>query len=390
MAGCKTEIDHAETAIRNGLIYKYGETDPFTGLVLNAPVGLPGMSALCNYQIEKGRHSGKSECFYNSQKVYEIEYLAGSKDGTEAVFDAKTGKKISAKNWKNGRQDGLEEQYRNGNLVSRKEYKDGKQDGEETRWSDDGETVLTELTWRAGKKYDGYETTSEGYKGNYLNGQLHGPQKHGSTEENYENGKLHGVQKKFVSPLHSGVIQQESEVTYDNGVALSGWFKQFKDMDGSVIQEIKLVQSPHRNDEDFRTKYPGDLVPDGLVRFYDRETDSPNGEEIWANGVKIKHSYISLVASDSYDYGDMVFNVLDTAAPYEEYKEVSKDEYDSYGKSPALNSSTITTKTSSVAASDNCLDAWITAFREEVGEDALVVSEQLNEWEDWCSEGRRP
>lgn len=63
ITGCKSEIDNAETVIRNGLIYKYGETDPFTGLVLNTPAGIPGISALCNSQVEKGRYSGKSECF---------------------------------------------------------------------------------------------------------------------------------------------------------------------------------------------------------------------------------------------------------------------------------------------------------------------------------------
>ena len=69
ITGCKSEIDNAETVIRNGLIYKYGEPDPFTGLVLNTPAGVPGISALCNSQVEKGRYSGKSECFYNSLRI---------------------------------------------------------------------------------------------------------------------------------------------------------------------------------------------------------------------------------------------------------------------------------------------------------------------------------
>lgn len=403
LAGCKSEIDNAEVVIRNDLIYKYGDTDPFTGLVLNTPAGLPGISAFCNSQIEKGRHSGKSECFYNSQKVYAIEYLAGIKNGTEQVFDAKTGEKISVKNWKNGRQDGVEEKYLNGNLVLRKEYKDGKPDGEETRWSDDGETVLTELTWRAGNKYDGYETTSEG-KANYLNGQLHGPQviygyisgklkKYVSAEQNYNNGKPDGIQKNYKNILHTEIVQQESEFLYDNGIAISGWFRNFNAVDGKLLQEVKLIRTTQDEDDDddeLYSNYPEGLVPDGLVRLYDRETDSPNGEEAWVNGVKIKYSHISLIASDRYDYGDMVFKVLDTAAPYEKYKNVSKEEYDSYGKSPSLNPRSTTTKTSSIATSDNCLDAWITAFREEVGEDALIVSEQLSEWEGWCNEGKMP
>lgn len=103
ITGCKSEIDNAETVIRNGLIYKYGEPDPFTGLVLNTPAGVPGISALCNSQVEKGRYSGKSECFYNSQKVYEVEYLKASKTAPRKYsmlkqatkFPSRTGKEVT-------------------------------------------------------------------------------------------------------------------------------------------------------------------------------------------------------------------------------------------------------------------------------------------------------
>lgn len=403
ITGCKSEIDNAETAIRNGLIYKYGETDPFTGLILNTPVGIPGISATCNSHVEKGRYDGKSECFYIDQKVYEVEFLMGNKDGIEQVFDAKTGEKISVKNWKSGRQDGLSEKYLNGNLVSRMEYKDGKLDGEQTLWSENGETILTELTWRTGVKYNGYETTTEG-KANYLNGQLHGPQvKYGyhtyeslkqyiSAEENYNNGKLDGIQKKYKNFLNTIIVKQESEVTYDNGVALSGWFKQFNDMDGSAIQEIKLIQSSKIKDENFSTEYPGDLVPDGVVRLYDRETDSPNGEEVWANGVKTKYTYISSVATTDglIGFGDTVYNVLDVDASYEKYKHVTKSEYDTYGVLASDKTNALKAENLSTTTSDSCVDNWISAFRAEMGEDAMIVGEQLDEWKDWCSEGKQP
>ncbi|HCL3894626.1 TPA: hypothetical protein N2B36_006260, partial [Pseudomonas aeruginosa] len=51
ITGCRSEIDYAETETRNGLIYKYGDTDPFSGLVVNIPIGLPGISAQCNAQL---------------------------------------------------------------------------------------------------------------------------------------------------------------------------------------------------------------------------------------------------------------------------------------------------------------------------------------------------
>ncbi|ASD13579.1 MULTISPECIES: hypothetical protein [Pseudomonadaceae] len=39
---------------------------------------------------------------------------------------------------------------------------------------------------------------------------------------------------------------------------------------------------------------------------------------------------------------------------------------------------------------EQCLNAWIKAFREDVGEDAMIVGEQLNEWKGWCSKGKLP
>ncbi|MFG9747225.1 hypothetical protein EWS90_28305 [Pseudomonas aeruginosa] len=39
---------------------------------------------------------------------------------------------------------------------------------------------------------------------------------------------------------------------------------------------------------------------------------------------------------------------------------------------------------------ENCLDAWITAYRKEVGEEAPIINDQINEWEDWCASGKYP
>lgn len=402
LTGCNSEIDHAEVETRNGLIYKYGDTDPFTGQVLNQPIGIPGITlGACNSQVEKGRYSGKSECLSGQQLVYEVEFLAGNKDGTETVFDVKTGEKKSIKNWRNGLQDGVEEEYLNGNLISRKEYKDGKPDGEETRWSDDGETVLTELTWRAGNKYDGYETTSEG-KANYLNGQLHGPQviygyisgklkQYVSTEENYNNGKLDGIQKKYINFLHTEIVQQESELLYDNGIAISGWLRNFNSQDGTLLQEIKLIRAPHNKERDeLLDSYPGNLVPDGLIKPYNYQTDSLDGEELWANGVKVKYYSESFLVDD-----EPIFHILDTSASYKTYKQVSRNEYLAFMGQPSLNSSSMENRVSPItdstaSSSQECLDAWISAFREGMGEDALIVSEQIDEWNGWCSEGRLP
>lgn len=350
LTGCTAEIDNAEVMNRNGLIYKYGDTDPFTGRVVNLPVGLPGISALCNTEVEKGRYSGKSECFYNAQKVYEVEYAAGKKNGTETVFDAKSGAKVSVKHWKDGHQDGVAEEYQNGVLTHQKSFKDGKPDGVETRWTADGSKVITELSWKNGEKFSGYETDSEGRQ-NYANGQLHGPQtkydyivgslkQFVSAEENYKDGKLEGVQKHYKNILHTDIVQQQSEVNYENGTAVSGWFRQFSIPEGQVLQEIKLVRTQQADDEDFYSDYPGNLVPDGVIHSYNPQTGQLEGEERWVNGVR-----------------ESAPSLLTTAA---------------------------------ADSAESCEDAWMTAYREEVGEEAMITHDQIGEWEQLCAEGKLP
>lgn len=39
---------------------------------------------------------------------------------------------------------------------------------------------------------------------------------------------------------------------------------------------------------------------------------------------------------------------------------------------------------------DQCVLKWIDAFRKEVGEDAGVRADQLEEWEEWCADGQVP
>lgn len=395
LAGCKTEIDDAEVVVRNGLIYKYGEKDPFSGIVLNTPAGQRGIDGLCSVQIEKGRLNGKKECFQADQKTYEAEFSAGNKDGTEIIFDVATGKEASIKNWKDGLLNGLAEEYIDGTMTSQKEYKNGKLDGKESRWSDDGQTILTELTWSNDTKQTGFETTPQGeYK--YLNGKLHGEQITYSKNnngniyiylvKNYTNGKMDGISKEYSSTGSAGIIQQKLEILYKNNDAVSGWFRQYKS-DGSLIQEIKLVRAPNDDGKGFYDDYPGTLVPDGLIKKYNKHLGAFQGEELWEHGVKLKYSH-----SSPYGSEDPKFYIQDINNQFSGYSEVSRDEYLAYKTAQTFSpeNNQITASNTQTPSTENCVDAWISAFREEMGEDAMIVGEQLNEWKDWCNEGKQP
>jgi len=42
------------------------------------------------------------------------------------------------------------------------------------------------------------------------------------------------------------------------------------------------------------------------------------------------------------------------------------------------------------AKADQCLAAWVNAYRQEEGKDAMVTADQSSEWEDWCRAGKLP
>jgi hypothetical protein len=41
-------------------------------------------------------------------------------------------------------------------------------------------------------------------------------------------------------------------------------------------------------------------------------------------------------------------------------------------------------------STEGCQDKWIAARRKEAGADAVITSDQLDEWEQWCKEGKQP
>lgn len=41
-------------------------------------------------------------------------------------------------------------------------------------------------------------------------------------------------------------------------------------------------------------------------------------------------------------------------------------------------------------AKEECVQSWTTAFRKQAGDDALIKQDQLEEWSDWCRQGKKP
>lgn len=153
---------------------------------------------------------------------------------------------------------------------------------------------------------------------------------------NQQNGKCHGG-RCFAGGQQVGGIPMDSE-----GISISIWYYMWLSSDSKVVAYLKGHGPAYGGEEVTYVE-----AAQTLHQFY---LDSGLTDE------EIKHELDLRV-----DGG---------------YASVAKDD------SPV--------DANPAAANGMCLDDWIAAFRKEAGEDAMIGSEQLDEWKDWCSEGKRP
>ncbi len=57
---------------------------------------------------------------------------------------------------------------------------------------------------------------------------------------------------------------------------------------------------------------------------------------------------------------------------------------------PAVPATTPSPMAAPDATSEACVTSWVTAYRKEVGQDVIVTQDQLNEWQQWCQQGKHP
>jgi len=60
------------------------------------------------------------------------------------------------------------------------------------------------------------------------------------------------------------------------------------------------------------------------------------------------------------------------------------------GSSPAVPASTPSPMAAPDATSDPCVMSWVAAYRKEAGQDVIVTQDQLDEWQQWCHQGKHP
>lgn len=186
ITGCSKKIDYREASNMRGLVYRANESTPFNGTIKNEPWGTsypePAIGS-CSTEYKEGLKNGKMLCTSNTgMKMVESEWSEGNKDGTEKLWDIKTGRLWRETHYKNGRKDGLEEVHNpyEDVVVQKRYWANDAKSGSEKIWDFSGKTLLIDLDWAGGKQT--------------------GTAKHGEVDETYKNGKLDGIKKTYDYP----------------------------------------------------------------------------------------------------------------------------------------------------------------------------------------------
>lgn len=186
LAACsEQEITRAEVRDINGLAYKFGETDPFTGIVKGNRVvsGILAPYFNCDSHYSEGKLDGLTTCFGKTgAKEFEVSFAAGKRQGTEKGWYP-SGEVAYEINWQADLKHGVQRSYdeKTGKLVSESHAIAGQAEGRERRWEPGTDTLLTDLEWHNGKQ-TGF-TIDQERELHFKNGELHGTTKAYSFEE---------------------------------------------------------------------------------------------------------------------------------------------------------------------------------------------------------------
>ena len=155
-------IQQHQLVEKDGLVYKRGSTQPFTGSVLDV---YDNSLIMGTGTYKDGKRDGMWFSFWKNGN---IQYEGVFKDGKEHGF--------------------FESFYENGQLKERKTYKDGKEEGLVEQFYENGQLDY-KGNWKDGMEDGFYEIFYENgqldHRGNFKDGK-----KHGLVEIHYENGQI--------------------------------------------------------------------------------------------------------------------------------------------------------------------------------------------------------
>lgn len=392
----RSSIDSRELQFNDGLAYQRNHQDPFTGYVTWAH-GFPSfisdyynrVAAMANLNPQL---QGSSTLAMTSNYSCVVPYVKGvvegeircrRGDGPTALTFTVTHEKVDGEtilrwpfdpsktfadvHWNNGVLDGRQTFYWPGTSTVMDEYSitNGNKDGREV-YQDAQGNVVAKGTWNEGKPKDGsFAEVSAGFLRSVVS---------------YAGGKLQG-KASFYNPGYLSDPTTVSTGEFDNDMRTGEWI----DYGGTLgkIEEqlndafpVLRVFPPYDHDAfnegafkncwSMKTHWDHGRLAGKVVCF------DKSGAEI-----------VSLQIQNGAIVGDIQFHDSQSGTlvhiPQQDGHRVDS----THAVTPAT--------TAGAPSLDTCVTNWTRAFHKERGDDwAPVTSSQMQEWEEWCKQGKLP
>ena len=242
-----------------------------------------------------------------------------------------------------------------GNGACERSYKDGRLNGQTTCISDSGHKVLLE-EWKAGRR-DGTQRTWDPKTGN-----LH-------KDSHYKAGRLDGVFELYNPALGKRIVRSE----YSAG-ELEGRQQVW---DAATGETLLVDLMWHAGKQTGYSKWDSteESFRDGKLHGTRRNytIDDPQ----LGSALLDAQRQVEMLRGGGYFMGMFPGARVNDEAVYEDGLQVSNKDF----TRPAA---------SSPANVDACRDKYIASHRKQVGEDAAINADQIDEWESWCRQGKQP
>jgi len=332
--GCSQPVlDYRNAEVSDGLIYARGANEPFSGTVTHVPddfmingegqgkfmrllggaeyetarlmqaiLGESSTTYLCTISARKGYVDGMARCYrpQTDTQTIEAHFVKGELSGKFIYYNPdKPGQVLGEGTFEDGQPDGLQKIYSpaTGKLKARIPWSHGQYDGDYATYNTVNGNVILKGAFAEGKRDGTWKQYAVAGKPLIV-------------KETYSHGLLNGVQEIF------------DPDTGQRTTLVDRW------VEGRINGTRKLWDKN------------GVLV----------------GEEVYADGVLVKHDAPSTSAVDALK------QALSTSTT-SKHREVPSD-------------------------SRTCVDDWVKAHRKVAGEDAAITADQLSEWQEWCSQGK--
>ena len=426
ISGCSSQIDDRQTEVNQGLVYKHGDSEPYTGTVIHSKMSIAGSFDVgdCSIEYRKGLVEGETLCnAANGKKILEWHTADEKRTGIEEHWNSQNGELVYEAHWNDGKKDGVEKSYDNAGktLLQEIHWSNGNKDGQQRVWDATGK-LLTDLEWKDSKQtgvyreVDGDSTAEQHFKDGLLDGLVRISNADGPLEETpLSMGVLTGTQT-FYSFGEPDIVRQ-----WQNGSLVSESAHRHASKD--VIYETDdLTCNPACPGETAQNhSYPQGFNPANAVNH---QIEWPKRESGKSAASSI---YVDSIDELTNQSGYGALDLLNVEKPEPRVLNLDQSQIDKVkttfkggrpdgimrawnaqgavilqvdwenGKAITATGSLVsgdpdanaTTGSEQIPGSGNaCLDDWEAAYYKERGEDAVIAADQIDEWTEECKQGK--